>query len=631
MAGRGRGGGRFGRGGGWAARVGGRGVGVGAGRAMVCACEANAPLLAELRNFDDECLRTGKVKLRHGLKRAMRSLERYPLPVTTEKEACALEGVGSFTARRMLRGLSSSSAASAGVSSSDNRSTANDEENIEPTRGSSSSSSTIARSRKPSGNCRSDGNSTCGSSAVAASGCRSSSSNSSSVLRMNLRPDGAHRHGRGRDAARPSGKPLSLAHNFAALRGDDDVDDSGAQTPDVTPRRPTSRARIEEVGGAIDGFSSKAPRFFSGEWEAWLIVDNRENDFMSMQSTLLQKGVRCETRQLPLGDMLWIARRRDDPTSEVLLGYIVERKTASDLASSIIDGRYDEQKRRLKLSGLRRRIYLVEGNLSRQSQLAPSALRTALASSQAKSGLAVVQCDSLRDSVDFLARTHRHIASLLLHACRSSSSPAAEGQGYGGLWSSISSSDGALSGTGGGGGLLRPAMTYGEYAQGCAKRAGAVTVRKLLGAMMRQVPGCSAARAEAVVRAFQSPLGLMLALERAADGDGATGRDRGDVDGDVTRMKRVDALLAGLVCRGGAGTNKLPQPLRRLLCRLFVGESVDSAAEVDIETGAQGGVACGGIPTGFSGLSSGDIDPDPYSGGWDVEPMSQDGDPYLST
>lgn len=61
---------------------------------------------------------------------------------------------------------------------------------------------------------------------------------------------------------------------------------------------------------------------------------------MSPQSTLLQKGVRCETRQLPLGDMLWIARRSDDPTSEVLLGYIVERKTAPDLASSIVDGRY---------------------------------------------------------------------------------------------------------------------------------------------------------------------------------------------------------------------------------------------------------------------------------------------------
>lgn len=62
-------------------------------------------------------------------------------------------------------------------------------------------------------------------------------------------------------------------------------------------------------------------------------------EYACLQSALLQKGVPCETRQLPLGDMLWVARREDNPTSEVLLGYIVERKTASDLASSIVDGR----------------------------------------------------------------------------------------------------------------------------------------------------------------------------------------------------------------------------------------------------------------------------------------------------
>lgn len=57
------------------------------------------------------------------------------------------------------------------------------------------------------------------------------------------------------------------------------------------------------------------------------------------KSALLQRGVLCETRQLPLGDMLWVARREDDPASEVLLGFIVERKTPTDLASSIVDGR----------------------------------------------------------------------------------------------------------------------------------------------------------------------------------------------------------------------------------------------------------------------------------------------------
>ena len=231
------------------------------------------------------------------------------------------------------------------------------------------------------------------------------------------------------------------------------------------------------------------------------------------------------------------------------------------------------------------------------------------------------------------------MTSLLLHACRSSSWA---GEAEDGLWpgsssnsSNNSSADGVVSGHGG---LLRPAMTYGEYAQGCAKRAGATTVRQVLGAMMRQVPGCSAARAEALVRAFQSPLGLMLALERAAEGGGD-----GD-DDDAARMKRVDALLAGLACRGGAGTNKLPQPLRRLLCRLFVGESIGDddddddddddgarAGEVAFEAGGHHGVVYGN-EEGSAGLLGGGFDPypdpDPRGSGWEVEPMSQDGDPY---
>lgn len=115
---------------------------------------------------------------------------------------------------------------------------------------------------------------------------------------MNLHPGGGiHSHRPGRGAAKPTGRPLSLASNFAALRGDE-VDSgggsgSGALAPDVTPKRPTSRARREE---AVDGTgpsstSSKAPRFFSGHWEAWLLVDNREREFMAMQVRHPQKEV----------------------------------------------------------------------------------------------------------------------------------------------------------------------------------------------------------------------------------------------------------------------------------------------------------------------------------------------------
>lgn len=215
----------------------------------------------------------------------MRSLERYPLPVTTEKDACALEGVGSFTARRMLRGLSSaapttSSSANMRSNSNNSRGPGQDEENVEPTRTSSSSSaaagSARGRSKKPSSASRGRFSST-----------NPNENGSSSLLRMNLRADsGSRSHERGAAGAGPLGRPLSLASNFAALRGDVGDSGGGVQTPvDVTPKRPTSRARREEVGEGIGlgGFSSKAPRFFTGDWEAWLIVDNREHDFMSMQ------------------------------------------------------------------------------------------------------------------------------------------------------------------------------------------------------------------------------------------------------------------------------------------------------------------------------------------------------------
>ena len=47
--------------------------------------------------------------------------------------------------------------------------------------------------------------------------------------------------------------------------------------------------------------------------------------------------------------------------TDYVLDFIVERKTADDLAASIMDGRYEEQKFRLKNCGINNVIYLVEG------------------------------------------------------------------------------------------------------------------------------------------------------------------------------------------------------------------------------------------------------------------------------
>jgi len=48
--------------------------------------------------------------------------------------------------------------------------------------------------------------------------------------------------------------------------------------------------------------------------------------------------------KLNVGDFTWIARHKSSKHEDIILNYIVERKRMDDLCSSILDGRYKEQK-----------------------------------------------------------------------------------------------------------------------------------------------------------------------------------------------------------------------------------------------------------------------------------------------
>ena len=56
---------------------------------------------------------------------------------------------------------------------------------------------------------------------------------------------------------------------------------------------------------------------------------------------------------------------------DYVLDFIVERKTADDLAASIVDGRYEEQKVRLKNCGINNVIYLIEGKAGQYTRIPP--------------------------------------------------------------------------------------------------------------------------------------------------------------------------------------------------------------------------------------------------------------------
>ncbi|XP_060217477.1 crossover junction endonuclease MUS81 isoform X1 [Lycium barbarum] len=107
---------------------------------------------------------------------------------------------------------------------------------------------------------------------------------------------------------------------------------------------------------------------FKDVYEVVLILDDREQ-FTSrgsrsrkiVENISTQFKIKIDVRRLPVGDAIWIARNKVIET-EYVLDFIVERKNVEDLQSSIRDNRYRDQKLRLLGCGLKKLIYVIEGD-----------------------------------------------------------------------------------------------------------------------------------------------------------------------------------------------------------------------------------------------------------------------------
>ncbi|KAL9111618.1 MAG: hypothetical protein Q9227_003891 [Pyrenula ochraceoflavens] len=166
-----------------------------------------------------------------------------------------------------------------------------------------------------------------------------------------------------------------------------------------------------------------------GSFTVHLLLDTREirakDDRDYISNELAKRGIRAVTRALPLGDALWIAKLShssvspltsllDDGNSdleniEIVLDHVLERKRLDDLISSIKDGRFHEQKFRLRRSGISNVIYLVE-NFTLSAQKADhfnDAVHSAIASTQVVNGYFVKRTQKLDDSIRYLARMTR--------------------------------------------------------------------------------------------------------------------------------------------------------------------------------------------------------------------------------
>ena len=219
-----------------------------------------------------------------------------------------------------------------------------------------------------------------------------------------------------------------------------------------------------------------------GQWEVVLLLDNREqrtkNDRTYFCDRLHERGITCEVRTLPLGDMLWIVRRKNRQSKEIqheewVLHFIIERKRADDLASSIIDGRYLEQKFRLKKSELKKVVYLVEGDLAQQDKMSASQLKMAIVETEVTQGFYTHQTQHAGDTVEYLSGMHCQImAAVLVHP---------------------SSRCGSYS---------APVMPLSEFSERAAKVSRSSTVQDIFGRILRQLPRCGAAQAQAILNVY---------------------------------------------------------------------------------------------------------------------------------
>ena len=201
--------------------------------------------------------------------------------------------------------------------------------------------------------------------------------------------------------------------------------DAPPNNPPCPPRMlPISSVNKElEMDTAIPAL--EPIRVPTGAFTIYLLLDNREVAQASkrdhIHDSLVKRGVNVIRRSLEIGDFQWIAKVHDsqylqsrgEEGDEIVLDWIVERKRRDDLVNSVCDGRFKEQKFRLRKSGAKNVVYLVENmNIGDMEKDWTQKIHEALASTQVVNGYFVKHSSGIEESIRYIARLTKMITSV---------------------------------------------------------------------------------------------------------------------------------------------------------------------------------------------------------------------------
>ncbi|KAF3913447.1 hypothetical protein AA313_de0200721 [Arthrobotrys entomopaga] len=194
------------------------------------------------------------------------------------------------------------------------------------------------------------------------------------------------------------------------------------------PPRPRLRsASVQPVANVPPDIKTPfTPRYLkAGTFTIHLVLDNREvaskTDREYIQRAFETADCTPLTRGMELGDVMWIAKgklyengRETNEEVELSLDYVCERKRLDDLIGSIKDGRFHEQKFRLK-KFVTNTTYIIElpnGRIVASTPQMQEAITTAIYSTQVVNGFFVKLSHRVDDTVRYLARFTRLLKTL---------------------------------------------------------------------------------------------------------------------------------------------------------------------------------------------------------------------------
>uniref|UniRef100_A0A452FVT2 Crossover junction endonuclease MUS81 n=1 Tax=Capra hircus TaxID=9925 RepID=A0A452FVT2_CAPHI len=278
---------------------------------------------------------------------------------------------------------------------------------------------------------------------------------------------------------------------------------------------PGEEPEVPEAASSRPGSSQRSAQqppleLGPGEYRVVLCVDVGETKGAGHRPDLLRELQRLHVthmvRKLHVGDFVWVAQETSprDPArpAELVLDHIVERKRLDDLCSSIIDGRFREQKFRLKRCGLGRRVYLVEEHGSARSLSLPeSTLLQAVTNTQVIDGFFVKRTADIKESAAYLALLTRGLQRLYQgHTLRSRP------------WGTSGDPE---SKAGPSPNPLCSLLTFSDFNAGAMKNK-AQSVRDVFARQLMQVRGVSGEKAAALVARYSSPASLLAAYDACA-------------------------------------------------------------------------------------------------------------------